>query len=81
MAAVAIFRRHQQVEADLHRAKATLLERENIDRAKAMLMQRRKLDEPQAYRWLRRKAMNESKRIAAVAAELLAAVDRDGSGK
>jgi response regulator NasT len=72
-AAVALFRKHRQVEADLHQAKASLLERETIDRAKAMLMRQRKLDEPQAYRWLRRKAMNESKRIATVAAELLAA--------
>jgi response regulator NasT len=72
MAAVAIFRKHRQVEVDLNQARTTLLERENIDRAKAMLMKQRKLDEPQAYRWLRRKAMNESKRIAAVAAELLA---------
>ena len=73
MAAVAIFRRYRQVEVDLRQARTTLLERETIDRAKAMLMKQRKLDEPQAYRWLRRKAMNESKRIVAVAAELLAA--------
>jgi response regulator NasT len=79
MAAVAIFRKHQRVEADLSRARASLSERENIDRAKAMLMRERKLDEPQAYRWLRRKAMNESKKIAVVAAELLAA--NEGSGK
>ncbi|MBI3516148.1 MAG: ANTAR domain-containing protein [Proteobacteria bacterium] len=81
MAAVAIFRKHRQVEADLHQARATLLERQNIDRAKAMLMKQRKLDEPQAYRWLRRKAMNESKRIATVAAELLAAANQEGSGQ
>jgi len=77
MAAVAIFRKHQQVEADLTKARATLFERENIDRAKAMLMRQRKLDEPQAYRWLRRKAMNESKKIAVVAAELLAAASEE----
>ena len=81
MAAVAIFRKYQQVAIDLHQARATLLERENIDRAKALLMKQRKLDEPQAYRWLRRKAMNESKRIAAVAAELLAAGIEEGAPK
>jgi response regulator NasT len=80
MAAVAIFRRYRQVEADLTKVRATLFERENIDRAKAMLMRQRKLDEPQAYRWLRRKAMNESKKIAVVAAELLAAANK-GTGK
>lgn len=72
MAAVAIFRKHQQVADDLTKAKATLLERDTINRAKSMLMRQRKLDEPQAYRWLRRRAMNESRKIGDVAAELLA---------
>jgi two-component system, response regulator / RNA-binding antiterminator len=72
MAAVAIFRKYQQVADDLTRAKATLLERETINRAKSMLMRQRNIDEPQAYRWLRRRAMNESRRIGDVAAELLA---------
>jgi len=72
MAAVAIFRKHQQVADDLTRAKATLLERDNVNRAKSMLMRQRNIDEPQAYRWLRRRAMNESRRIGDVAAELLA---------
>jgi two-component system, response regulator / RNA-binding antiterminator len=72
MAAVAIFRKHQQVADDLTRAQATLLERETINRAKSMLMRQRNIDEPQAYRWLRRRAMNESRRMGEVAAELLA---------
>jgi response regulator NasT len=80
-AAVAIFHKYRRVEADLLQAQTTLRERENVDRAKAMLMRRRKFDEPQAYRWLRRKAMNESKRIATVAAELLAAAAAEGPGK
>lgn len=73
LAAVAVFRKYQQVSADLERAQTSLMEREAVDKAKALLMRRRRLDEPQAYRWLRRKAMNENKRIAVVAAELLAA--------
>ena len=73
MAAVAIFRKYQELSADLHKARTSLMERDAIDRAKAVLIRRRKLDEPQAYRWLRRKAMNENKRIAVIAAELLAA--------
>lgn len=81
MVAVAIFRKYQQVASDLHLVRATLLERENIDRAKALLIRQRKIDEPQAYRWLRRKAMNESKRIATVAAELLATVNKGGADK
>ena len=48
------------------------MERDTINRAKSLLMRQRKLDEPQAYRWLRRRAMNESRRLGDVAAELLA---------
>jgi response regulator NasT len=72
MAAVAIFRKYQQVADDLTRAKATLQERDTINRAKSMLMRQRNIDEPQAYRWLRRRAMNESRRIGDIAAELVA---------
>jgi response regulator NasT len=78
MAAVAIFDKYQQVAADLRQARTSLLERETIDRAKTHLMKQRNFDEPQAYRWLRRKAMNENKRIAAVAAELLGAAQPEG---
>lgn len=77
MAAVTIFRKHRQLAADLQQAQTSLMERESIDRAKTLLMRRRNIDEPTAYRWLRRKAMNESKRIAAVAAELLTREDRE----
>jgi response regulator NasT len=78
MAAVAIFRKYQQIAADLTKATATLLERETINRAKSMLMKERNFDEPQAYRWLRRRAMNASKRIVDIAVELLTAA---GEGK
>src|SRR5215469_13136072 len=71
-AAIAIFRRHRQIEQELAQAKAAIEERRMLERAKAILMRRRGIGEPQAYRWLRRKAMNESRRIADVAAELIA---------
>jgi two-component system, response regulator / RNA-binding antiterminator len=71
MAAVAIFRKYQQLADALTKAKATLRERETINRAKAMLMRQRNIDEPRAYRWLRRRAMNEGRRISDIAAELL----------
>lgn len=79
MAAVAIFRKYQQVSTDLLKARTSLMERETVDKAKALLMRRRNIGEPQAYRWLRRKAMNENKRIAAIAAELLASAVAEGS--
>jgi two-component system, response regulator / RNA-binding antiterminator len=75
MAAVAIFRKYQQVANDLSKAKATLLERETINRAKSVLMLQRNMEEPQAYRWLRRRAMNESRRIVDIATELLATAE------
>jgi response regulator NasT len=71
-AAVAIFRKHQQMADDLTRARATLQERDIVNRAKVLLMRQRKLDEPQAHRLLQRRAMNESRRIGEIAAELLA---------
>ena len=76
MAAVAIFRKYQKVADDLSKAKASLLERETINRAKSMLMRQQNIDEPQAYRWLRRRAMNESRRIGDIAADLLASEGR-----
>jgi response regulator NasT len=76
MAAVAIFRKYQQVADDLSTARAMLAERDTINRAKTLLMRQRNIDEPQAYRWLRRRAMNESRRIGDIAAELIA-----GEGK
>ena len=72
MAAVAIFRKYQQVADDLLKAKATLRERDTINRAKSLLMRRRNIEEAQAYRWLRRQAMNQSRRLADIAADLLA---------
>jgi response regulator NasT len=71
-AAIAIFRRYRLVEQELAQAKAAIEERRTLERAKAILMRRRGIGEPEAYRWLRRKAMNESRRIADVAAELIA---------
>ena len=79
-AAVALFRRHRRLEDGLRRAEAALRERQLVDKAKAVLMRQRRLSEPEAYRWLRRRAMNRGRRLADVAAELLAGGEggRDG---
>ncbi|MBB6251955.1 ANTAR domain-containing response regulator [Nitrospirillum iridis] len=79
-AAVAMFRRFRQVETSLHKAETSLREREAIDRAKALLMRQRGMTEPDAYRWLRRQAMEQSRKLAAVAAELVAADKSKGGG-
>lgn len=70
-AAIAIFRRYRRVERELAEAKLSVEERRTINRAKAMLMAQRQIDEATAYAWLRRTAMNENRRIAEIAAELL----------
>jgi response regulator NasT len=71
-AAVAMFRRHRRLEDELERAKAVIAERKLIERAKALLMRDASIGEPEAYRRLRRRAMDRGKRLAEVAAELVA---------
>jgi len=77
ISAIALFRRYSRVETELAGVHAQLAERRLIERAKAQLMAERKLSEPQSYRWLRTKAMNENKKIAQVAAELIKGDDAD----
>jgi two-component system, response regulator / RNA-binding antiterminator len=72
-AAVAMFRRFRQVEEELQRAEASLKERALIERAKSLVMRQCSMTEPEAYRWLRRTAMAQSRRIADIAAAVLAA--------
>ena len=76
--AVALFRRYARVETELAAATAQLEERRVVERAKALLMSHRSVTEPQAYRWLRNKAMNENRRIAQVAADLIKDYDAYG---
>jgi response regulator NasT len=71
MSAIALFRRYRRVEAELEETKALLDERRVIERAKAILMRNRRMTEPEAYGWLRRKAMNENRKIAQIAADLV----------
>lgn len=70
-AAIALFRRHQRSEDERQTAVASLEERRTIEKAKAALIRERGLSEPEAYRWLRSKAMKESRKLAAVAAEFV----------
>ncbi len=59
------------VTAELDAARAALQERKLVERAKGLLMQQAALTEDEAYQSLRRMAMNQSRRIADVAAGLL----------
>ena len=73
--AVALFRRYNKIETELAAAKSALEERRVIERAKATLMAKRKITEPAAYRWMQRTAMNENRRIAQVAADVIKGED------
>ena len=77
-AAIAHFRRRRTIESELAAAKTLLEGRQTIERAKALLMRERKMTEPEAYRWLRRKAMNENRKLALVAADLVREEPADG---
>ncbi len=77
--AIALFQRHRHVETELAAARALLEERRLIERAKAILMKDRKMTEPDAYRWLQKKAMNESRKLAQIVADFVAAPCRDAS--
>jgi two-component system, response regulator / RNA-binding antiterminator len=70
--AIALFQRYRHVETELAAARALLDERRLIERAKAILMKNRQMTEPEAYRWLQKKAMNESRKLAAVVSDFVA---------
>lgn len=75
--AIAQFKQHQKLLADLDDTRTRLADRRDIDRAKAILMRVRQLDENAAYALLRRNAMTkritlgEAARIVLAAAEML----------
>ncbi len=71
-AAVALFRRYQQATSARDAATAQLEARRIIDKAKSLLIRERKMSEPEAYRWLRNKAMRDSRKLADIAADVLA---------
>ncbi|GAA0573182.1 ANTAR domain-containing protein [Rhizomicrobium electricum] len=71
-AAIALFARHQRATKERDASLAQLEERRIIDRAKTLLMRSSRMSEPEAYRWLRSRAMRESRKLADVAADLIA---------
>lgn len=71
-AAIARFRMIQRMRNELAETKRALEERKVIDRAKGIVMKARGVSEDEAYALLRSAAMDQSKRIAEVAAALVA---------
>jgi response regulator NasT len=69
--AVARFEIIQSLHKELMQTKATLASRKDIERAKGIIMKRRNCDEQDAYATLRKMAMNDNKRIADVARNII----------
>ena len=69
--AIRRWRAHQALTQELAEARRGLAERQAIDAAKLALMQRHRLSEPEAYKRLRRMAMEQGRKLAQVAAEVL----------
>lgn len=74
-AAIARFHLFHRMRAELAATKRALEERKIIDRAKGVLMKARGLDEDAAYALLRKKAMDQGRKVADVAAALVTAAD------
>jgi len=70
--AVARFKAHQGLRAELHEAKTALNDRKLVERAKGLLMQTRKMSEEEAYRTLRRLAMDQGKKLSETATNVIA---------
>ncbi|GAN80090.1 response regulator receiver and ANTAR domain protein [Acidocella aminolytica 101 = DSM 11237] len=71
--AVAFFQRNQEVAAKLQEVEGQAAQRRTIDAAKRVLMKEERMGEPAAHRFLQRRAMDQQKRLADVAADYLAA--------
>jgi response regulator NasT len=69
----AISRHHefQLIKQELNLAKSDLADRKLIDRAKGLVMAQRGCSESDAYHLLRKMAMNQKKRLADVAHDIL----------
>jgi response regulator NasT len=73
--AIAQFKQHQKLLADLDDTRTRLADRRDIDRAKAILMRVRQLDENAAYALLRRNAMTKRITLGEAARTVLAAAE------
>jgi response regulator NasT len=73
--ATARFEEYRNLRQERDDAQRKLAERTQIDRAKAILMKTRQLSEEEAYATLRKMAMERSKRIGEVAAQIIAAAE------
>lgn len=71
--AVAFFQRNQAAASKLQQVEEQAAQRRSIDAAKRLLMVNERMSEPAAHRFLQRRAMDQQKRLADVAADYVAA--------
>lgn len=69
--AVARFKAYQALHRELGEMRSALSERKLVERAKGLLMQTRRMSEDEAYRTLRRLAMDQGKKLADVAENVI----------
>lgn len=79
--AVGRFNAFNRLQSELAEAKDELAARKSIDRAKGILMRTRGLSEDEAYALLRKTAMNQGRKIAAVAESVVVAASLLGGGE
>ncbi|MBC7522019.1 MAG: ANTAR domain-containing protein [Sandarakinorhabdus sp.] len=77
---IARFNAFRRLQDELYAAQSALADRKTIDRAKAIVMKQRGIDEQAAYALLRSAAMQQSRRIAEIAAALVTAERLLGPG-
>ena len=70
-AAVARFSEFQALLQELEKTKTTLEERKTIERAKEIVAQQRGTSEAEAYKVMRKMAMDQRKRLAEIAKEII----------
>lgn len=71
--AISRFNAFDRLQRELEATKSELADRKHIERAKSLLIKSRGLSEPDAYALLRSTAMNQNRRIAEVAENLVMA--------
>ena len=76
--AVVFFQRNQAAAAKLQEVEEQAAQRRTIDIAKRLLMTTERMSEPAAHRFLQRRAMDQQKRLADVAADYVAVQMRQG---
>ncbi len=75
--AIAQFGHYQELRRECDQARRELEERKLVDQAKRLLMNHQRIDEDKAYAQMRKLAMNSNQTIVAVAAGVLALLDKN----